>query len=194
MATITPRAHRFIHIVTLASFADLSTYKYSMVTKVSNNVIADGALTTGLTNANVNVRSLTVTRTAVTGTPVTNDGNVFSGTYTPVLTAVTNITATPVSGGCQYMRVGDVVTVSGRIDFAVTVINTNSQLGVSLPIASNFTNSRQCGGTASNGFTPYGDYGVAIIADSVNNRAEFRLTPPVTSEEAYWFTFTYIIV
>ena len=194
MAAITPRAHRFIHIVTLASFADLSTYKYSMVTKVSNNVIAAGALTTGLTNANVNVRSLTVTRTAVTGTPVTNDGNVFSGTYTPSLTAVTNIAGTPVAYTSTYMRVGNVVTVSGRVDIQVTTINTNSLLGMSLPVASDFSSSVQCGGMAFVGTTTYGDYGATILADTTNNRAEFRLSPPVATSEGYWFTFTYRIV
>ena len=65
---------------------------------------------------------------------------------------------------------------------------------MSLPVASDFGSIVQCGGTASNGSSPYGDYGVAIVADTTNNRAEFRLSPPVATSEGYWFTFTYRIV
>ena len=77
MAAITPRAHRFIHIVTLASFADLSTYKYSMVTKVSNNVIAAGALTTGLTGSNLSVSTLVMGSSFLRNRIINGDMRVF---------------------------------------------------------------------------------------------------------------------
>lgn len=194
MAAITPRAHRFIHIVTLASFADLSTYKYSMVTKVSNNVIAAGALTTGLTNANVNVRSLTVTRTAVTGTPVTNDGNVFSGTYTPTLTNSTNVAAsTPVE--CFYTRVGNVVTVTGQVSIDITTTLTDSVLLMTLPIASAFTVDRNCSGTgASSTAGTYGTETIAILANVAGGSAEFRLRPASVANLDYRFSFAYRVL
>jgi hypothetical protein len=86
-------------------------------------------------------------RTAVTA-PATSDGNIFSGTYTPTLTNVANIDI-PASTAYtfQYMRVGNVVTVSGKID--VTVTGTGlTRLNVSLPISSNFSAEENCAGTA----------------------------------------------
>ena len=70
-----------------------------------------------------------------------------SGTYTPTYTHVANVDATT-AYSCQYLRVGDEVTVSGRVDIdPTTAAGTQVQIGVSLPIASNFANSNECGGT-----------------------------------------------
>lgn len=75
--------------------------------------------------------------------------NLASGTYTPTLTNTTNVAASGVNGTFQYMRVGSVCTVSG----SVTVDPTSAAatvLGISLPIASNFTTTYQANGNATN--------------------------------------------
>ena len=128
-----------------------------------------------------------ISRTAVTS-PVANDGNVFSGTYTPSLANTTNITSsTPFA--TQYMRVGNVVTVSGRVTIDPTAAGSIT-LGVSLPIASTFTATGQCNGTAANAF---GDV-IQIISDATNLRATFTGTVNDAASRTYAFSFTYQII
>jgi hypothetical protein len=139
---------------------------------------------------------LSVSATDVTA-PDANDGNVFSGRYTPVLTNVTNIpTGGSTTGTCQYMRVGDVVTVSGQLSINPTTASTNTVLRMTLPIASVFTGtSRACGGTAAS--VSSGTYGqsLAILGhDSATGQAEFRGDPTVATDQDYAFSFTYRII
>jgi hypothetical protein len=136
---------------------------------------------------------LEITRTAVTA-PTSGDGNVFSGTYTPALTNSTNVAAsTPAE--CLYMRVGNVVTVSGQVNIDVTTTLTDSVLLMTLPIASTFTAGRQCGGTAASSTAgTYGAETVAILANVANGAAEFRLRPASTSNLEYRFSFSYRIL
>lgn len=131
---------------------------------------------------------LSISATAVTS-PASTDGNVFSGTYTPTLTNTTNISASTAQT-LQYMRVGNVVTVSGSvlIDPTATGLIT---LGLSLPIASNFSAVNQCGGTLG---TVGGERGV-IYADATNDRATFQATiVSDVSNTTYRFSFTYLVI
>jgi hypothetical protein len=112
-----------------------------------------------------------------------------SGVYTPTLTGVTNITAST-AYQCQYLRVGDVVTVSGKvfIDFTSTGL---TELGISLPIASSISNDFEVAGTVSTGEnsnTP----GV-ILGDATNNRAHLVLQTGSSAGYNFFFTFTYTI-
>lgn len=128
-----------------------------------------------------------ISRTTVTS-PVTNDGNVFSGTYTPTLTNTTNITSSTAFGS-QYMRVGNVVTVSGRVTIDPTATGSIT-LGVSLPIASTIANTQQCCGTSANA---YGDV-IQIIGDATNLRATFTGTVADAGSRLYAYSFTYLVV
>ncbi len=119
----------------------------------------------------------------------TGGGAVASGTYTPTLTNVTNVTAST-AYLCQYIRIGSVVTVSGRIDVDNNLAATDSEVGISLPVASNFANDFECAGVANSGVTVTG----YINGDITNNRASLNLTPPGTANKNYYFTFTYLIV
>lgn len=142
-----------------------------------------------------NSAGLSIARTAVTA-PAAADGNVFSGTYTPTLTNISNVDATT-AYECQYMRVGNVVTVSGAFDLDATAANTTTNIGISLPIASNFTNTRQCRGTgAINSTTATAiQKGVAFIdADNVNDRATLTCAPEVTTNNTWSFHLTYRVI
>jgi hypothetical protein len=134
-------------------------------------------------------------RTAVTS-PATSDGNIFSGTYTPTLTNVANIDI-PASTAYtfQYMRVGNVVTVSGKID--VTVTGTGlTRLNVSLPISSNFSAEENCAGTAVMTASSVSiNIPATIRADTTNDVAEMRYWGNLTGmAQAYFLTFTYRII
>ena len=136
-------------------------------------------------------------RTTVTS-PATTDGNIFSGTYTPTLTngvvGTTNVAASTASA-CQYMRVGNIVTVSGQVQIDPQTAATNTVLGMSLPIASAFTASRQLGGAgASISATKYGTDTIAFLANATDDRADLRLNPAAATNETYNFTFTYQVL
>lgn len=132
-------------------------------------------------------KGFSIARTGVTS-PVANDGNVYSGTYTPTLTGVTNIDAVT-ANVCQYLRVGNVVTVSGMIGVDATATG-NYTFRASLPIASNFTSASQCNGS----LTASGGLGYSrIVADTVNDAAQFDGNTSSTAGNNSSFSFTYLI-
>lgn len=130
-------------------------------------------------------------KTAVTS-PATTDGNIFSGTYTPTLTNTTNVAAST-AYTCQYMRVGAVVTVSGRVDIDPSA-QQDTILGVSLPIASNFSANENLGGTFVSQQATDAKVPGVIYADSTNDRATFFFRPTVTTNQSYTFIFTYRVI
>lgn len=115
--------------------------------------------------------------------------NLASGTYTPTITGVTNVDATT-AYSCQYMRVGTTVTVSGRVDVDATAAAA-TDARISLPIASNFSSTVHCAGTAWGETTAVG---AAIIADVSNDTALITYTAPDGSNRAFVFIFTYRII
>jgi hypothetical protein len=118
-------------------------------------------------------------------------GNVItSGTYTPTLTNVTNVDAST-AYACQYTRIGNMVTVSGKV-----TIDPNStsatELGMTLPIASNLANEEELAGTAADNGN--NNHAVRIKADATNNRAAFVFTPSGNGSADYAFMFMYQII
>ena len=135
---------------------------------------------------------IATSRTTVTA-PATTDGNIFSGTYTPTLTGVTNVTSST-AYVCQYMRVGNVVTVSGKIEVTPTLNNAQTTIGISLPIASNFANSGECGGSSHTVANTTAGHGAAIYADATNDRAEMDYFETHGVSDTFAFSFTYQII
>ena len=126
---------------------------------------------------------------SVTGT--TNQ-YIASGTYTPTLTNVTNVSAST-AYVCQWIRVGNVVTVSGQVDIDITTTLLASELGMSLPIASDLASNTQCSGVATDDTEQTST--IRVRGDATNNRAQFSWTGQVgTDNLAYSFTFTYLII
>jgi hypothetical protein len=133
---------------------------------------------------------LSISATAVTS-PAAGNGNVFSGTYTPSLTNTTNIAASTASV-CQYMRVGNVVTVSGTVTIDPTATG-QIVLGMTLPIASNFSGATNCGGTFVGSGVTTVNLG-AVIGDSTNDRATFDGVVADVANRTYGFSFTYRVI
>ena len=148
--------------------------------------VSSGGLVSLESNAGLSISSTDVT------TPVTANGNVFSGTYTPTLTNVDNVTISTATV-CHYMRVGNVVTVGGQLSMTATAANTDTQVRITLPVASTFSNARQLGG--SGGALNSGEYGESVVlgADTTNNIAFLRGRPTVTTNQQYNFSFTYLV-
>jgi hypothetical protein len=130
---------------------------------------------------------------AVTGavTGATNQ-YIASGTYTPTLTNSTNISSST-ARVCQWLRVGNVVTVSGIFDATCTAAaNTATALGMSLPIASALALNEQLGGAGSSGASARET--LLIVADTTNDRATIGWAANSTSSEGRSFSFTYTVL
>lgn len=113
-----------------------------------------------------------------------------SGVATPTLTNITNVAAST-AYECQYMRVGDTVSVSGRIDIDPTAAG-QVQVGISLPIASNFGATEDCAGVA---FSPaVAGLGAGIGGDAANNRAQLEFVAVDTANRAFYFTYQYQVI
>lgn len=130
---------------------------------------------------------------------VDSSGNVIegpklvTGTYTPTLTGVTNV-ASSTAYTCQYMQVGNMVTVSGQISVTPTTNNSEVTIGISLPVASNFGNSYELGGTAYKQANTDAGHGASIYADATNNRAEMDYFETHGGGDTFSFSFTYQII
>jgi len=116
--------------------------------------------------------------------------SVASGTYTPSATLVMNAdAATP--GVAQYMRMGDVVTVSGKVN-VVPTSGGQTQIGLSLPIASAFAADGQAAGSALSTGTYSPIIRAAIYADVTNDRAMLDSDGATTCD--LFYQYTYLVV
>lgn len=123
---------------------------------------------------------------AVTGTV---NQYIASGTYTPTATNVTNAPSCSVSE-CQWMRVGNTVIVSGAVTTGTlsAAAPTTTQIGISLPIASNFTALSDLAGAM--GFNSSWN-SCDIFADTTNDRATLDFVANTTTGLTRSFTFFY---
>lgn len=113
-----------------------------------------------------------------------------SGVFTPTLTGVTNV-ASSTAYQCQYLRVGSTVTVSGRVDVTPAAAGV-TELGISLPVATNFSASTQCAGTAAPNAVA-GDAG-GIFGDVANKRAQLGFVASATGGRSMQITLTYRVI
>lgn len=126
----------------------------------------------------------------VTGT-LNSASIITSGTYAPALFNVANLDPTPTSFTAQYSRVGNTVTVSGKVLVNPTTTLTLTQLGISLPIASALTQQEQCSGTAA--ASGIASQSAAIRGDATNDRAEMTWIATDVTDQPMYFSFTYLI-
>jgi hypothetical protein len=122
--------------------------------------------------------------------------NLKSGVYTPDLTNGANVDSS-VPYECQYMRVGNVVTVSGMVSINVTTFNTfPTYITMTLPIPSALSALEQCGGSAlPNDDSLENNGAIAIFAAVVANQAAFQFTSGLSvGTDDYSFSFTYLVL
>ena len=151
---------------------------------------ADGTHQGALVQTSVNVGG-----GAVAGDSVVT--NLAAGTYTPTLTNGTNVAAST-AYLCRYLRVNNVVTVSGRVDIDTTSASTATVLYMSLPITTNFTGGTisECTGTANPIANTVSNAGIiGLKSESANNEANFNYTSGLsTASLSYSFILNYQII
>jgi hypothetical protein len=113
-----------------------------------------------------------------------------SGTYTPTLTNGANVDAT-VAYPCQWSRVGNVITISGKIDVDATSNTTATEVGISLPVASAISNDYEISGTAN---CPTIGQAAAILGDASNNRASLQFICNSVGNNSMFFIFSYQVL
>lgn len=113
------------------------------------------------------------------------------GAYTPTLTNKTNVSAST-AYSTRYVRVGNFVRVSGRVSVTPTAASsTSTELGISLPIASNFSNSTtDAGGVGASGFGIV----AGITADTTNDRLTLTFPASNTSANLISFVAEYTVI
>ncbi len=111
---------------------------------------------------------------------------IFEGTYTPTLTNTTNVAAST-AYVTNYKRQGDYIYVWGEVQIDATSALTISEMGLSLPVASSITDSRELAGTGA-----FEDNTIVQIkGDGTNDRAMLRFIPQTNTANTYSFHFSY---
>lgn len=117
--------------------------------------------------------------------------NLLWNTYTPTITNGANVDAST-AYACQYFRVGNTVTISGKIDIDPTSTATSTDLTISLPIASDFGNDYEAGGVGFCGRVA--GLGFALYAEPTANELKIEFVSANTIDRGYFFTVTYQIL
>jgi hypothetical protein len=138
-----------------------------------------------------NDSGLQIARTSVTS-PATEDGNVFSGSYTPTITNGTNISSST-STVNRYARVGNQVTVHGTVAFTFTSANVNSNARISLPIPSSFSSVTQARLTGTS-YTLSNRDVMSGVASISTNDISIRCYPTSADDVSFQYIMMYEIV
>lgn len=116
--------------------------------------------------------------------------SITSGIYTPTLTNTTNLAAST-AYQFQYIRVGNVVTFSGRVDVDPTSTG-NTVLGITLPITSGFSSATQAAGSASS--STIAGMSAAILSDATNDRLTLQYIAVDVTNQPLYISGTYEII
>lgn len=156
--------------------------------------VADGATANSTDAFLLDRANHTGTQTMATISDLPTQG---SGGVALTITNGANV-ATSASAACYYHREGDNVFVFGRVTVDPTAANTITVLGLSLPIASNFTTVNQLTGTGvhhqAGGVGVENHSAVSIYSHVIGNRAELTWYPSQSSNGILRFNFAYEII
>lgn len=152
----------------------------------------DAAVTSAFLAADVALTAAYIAADAVVAANAAAAISTFTaGTYTPTLTNIANLDATT-ARLCTWMRIGASVLVAGQLDADPTLTATATKIGLSLPVASNFSTAFQCGGTAA--APAIVSQCAAIYADAANDRAQMEWKAGDITNQTMCFTFAYQVI
>lgn len=116
-----------------------------------------------------------------------------SGTYTPTRSAEANLDSNVTPSQAQYMRVGNTVTVSGRVTAVnPTLAATATSFELTLPVASNIGAVEDLAGVAFCG--AIAAQGAAITGSVANNTAVVSWVSADLTSQAWSYSFTYRVI
>lgn len=118
--------------------------------------------------------------------------NLTSGTYTPTRSAEANLDANVTPSQAQYMRVGSVVTVSGRFTADPTLAATTTSFELSLPVASNLGAAEDLAGVAFCG--NIAGMGAEVTGSAANNTAVITWKASDITSQTWSYTYSYEVI
>lgn len=122
-------------------------------------------------------------------TTLEQDGILYTGSYTPTLTRVTNV-ATAVAFTTYYSRIGSVASVFGLLNVGGSAAGA-CELDISLPVASNFVSQYNCAGVAVNSND---NIAMRIDAGTASDVARMFWSAAGTTIRTISFNFSYVIL
>lgn len=136
----------------------------------------------------VSVDGLTIVGDGTPGNPLVSVDPTggTAGSYTPIITGASYTTLTPKI--CYYIRIGNVVTVSGSVGYVVPASFADRIMSIELPIASALIGPDDLSGTTSNIPTSLLNY----VEGNVDGEAKLH-TNTDTSGTVY-FEFKYLVI
>lgn len=135
---------------------------------------------------------VSVSSAGLTGSSIAlSTGAITSGTWTPTGTATSNLDSVTPSQG-QYIRVGNVVSGSVLIALDPTA-SGRVTLGLSLPVASDLTNTYDATGIAVLDDGSAATIG-SVVADTSNDRLLVNIDNTATSAVNAIVSFTYQVI
>jgi hypothetical protein len=116
---------------------------------------------------------------------------ITSGTYSPTVTAVTNVDSASADADFMYTRVGNMVQGYGSVSIDPTAGSGTTRIEISLPIASNFAAATDAVGGGSAQVT---NTTGSIAADTTDDRLALQFQSPTTASMAWRIWFMYQIL
>lgn len=149
----------------------------------TNTISSDSGLTWDEMTNTLTTGSLSATSVSI------SSGSIESGTYTPTGSAVNKVTSvTP--DAAQYLRVGSVVTVSGRVTVDITSAGSSVRWELSCPITTSHSTS-SAGGTFDQDDVSNGG---VIKGTSGTNNVRFTMNAASSGSNVFYYHFTYRII
>lgn len=123
-------------------------------------------------------------------------GPMESGKYTPTVSNLNNVVASPTSHPHNYVRVGNVVMVFGSVALSTTIAGNDSSFEITLPIAptANFTNAYDLMGSVGGVGDGSGYMGSGIVgAVASTKRAVVAFNTDFNTGQPIRYSFSYVI-
>lgn len=147
---------------------------------------------TGITTATTRTLTVPDASGTIALTSAIPSGGLAASTYSPTRSAESNLDANVTPSSAQYMRVGNVVTVSGRVTGVDPTAAGAASFELSLPIASNIGAVEDCAGVAFSG--TIAGQGAAVTGSVANNTAVFSWIAVDTTSQSWSYTYSYEVI
>jgi len=118
---------------------------------------------------------------------------ITTGNYNPTYSNVSNCSALTAIANAQWVRIGDIVIVSGGVNIDPIGASLLTRFSMTLPVASNLANAGNLSGVAFSSASA--SLGGAIEADATNDLALFRyINTSDLSARDWYFIFMYRVI
>lgn len=145
----------------------------------------------------LDIKAIKVTLNGVAVTPTTTDSTAHFefpfgyGTFTPTLGNTTNVAAST-AFLCSWYKVGDMVTVFGKVQIDPTTTLAATVLTMSVPVSSGMTGADTDAGGTGGSSNITGEV-IAIVSDGGADVVRFKFIPTDITNRTVYFQFSYKI-